>query len=142
MSCRPLAGYILLLVSWSLFIAACVPATLPAATPAPPPADPAAASLAAAGQTVFANNCVPCHGASGEGVTAPAIIGPEADLARYKTARGLLDFVSGAMPQGSPGSLTGEEYLQVVVFLLVQNEFIDPDTPLDAGKLAGISLER
>jgi cytochrome c len=98
--------------------------------------------LAEAGKTVFANHCTSCHGANGQGVTAPANIGPDAHLEIYNTAQGLYDYVSTNMPQDAPGSLSQQEYLQVVSYLLVANGFVKPDIPLDPGKLGALPLQK
>jgi mono/diheme cytochrome c family protein len=65
-----------------------------------------------------------CHGArhDPEGFTfpknfAPAIVGG-GTLVKYQTAQDLYDFVSQKMPYQSPGALSGDEYWQLVAFLL------------------------
>lgn len=83
-----------------------------------------------------------CHGDKGQGVTAPAIIGRNADLAKYGNGKGLYDFVSGNMPQNNPGGLSSEQYLDVVSFLLVQNGAVKADQPLAPSTLAAVPLQR
>jgi len=67
-----------------------------------------------------------CHGARpyDNGFTlpfqVPAVIGPGA-LARFPSAAALDAFVRAAMPRQKPGSLTPEQYSQVVAFLARQN---------------------
>ncbi|MBI2831473.1 MAG: cytochrome c [Chloroflexi bacterium] len=118
-------------------------AVLSACTAVPqPPATPTVGQLAEAGSTVFANQCARCHGDSGQGGTGPAIIGANAFLSAHVTGQGLLDFVSQQMPFDAPGSLSQQEYLQVVSFLLVRNNFLSNGSSLDAGKLDGISLKK
>ncbi len=102
---------------------------------------PTAGSLADAGQEVYMAECARCHGEEGEGVTAPAVIGDNANLAKYNTAQGLYDYVSSAMPLDAPGSLSDQEYLQVVTHLLLQNDFVDEDRSVTQGQLSDISLE-
>ncbi len=98
--------------------------------------------LSQAGKTVYASNCVKCHGDNGQGVTGPAVIGPGANLIKYKTAKGLYDYLSTAMPAFAPGSLPPQSYLQVLVYLLVENKFISPGTMLDPSQLNNIQLAK
>ena len=119
-----------------------VPPASPTAVAAPTPAGPTADSLGAAGKAVFAENCARCHGDQGEGVTAPANIGPNAHLDKFSTGKGLYDYISTTMPQDRPATLSPETYLQVVSFLLLQNGFVQPNTLLSADTLATVRLQR
>jgi mono/diheme cytochrome c family protein len=122
----------------------------PAATPPPssviPPGPAAevstAGQLADAGKTVYAESCAKCHGANGEGGGARAITGSKADLSKYSTAQALLDFVSKQMPPSKGGSLSKQAYLQVIAFLLVQNQIVQPTAKLDANSLDTIKLTK
>jgi mono/diheme cytochrome c family protein len=121
--------------------------SLALASPSPSPIAVAGApgtadQLAEAGRAVYAEQCAACHGTQGEGAVGPAVIGPRANLAKYRTARGLLDYTSSLMPQNAPGSLSPEAYLQVTAYLLVQNNEVQPSAPLDSSNLDGIQLGR
>ncbi len=129
----------LVAVALVIAISACASRT-PAA--APTAAGPTAGQLADQGKLVFARHCAKCHGDQGQGVTAPANIGPNAQLEKYKTAKGLYDYVSTLMPNDAPGSLSPQEYLQVVSYLLVENNFVKPDTPINPNTLDSIPLTR
>ena len=126
-----------LLATGLLLVSACSGQSAP-----PPPSGPTAGQLADSGKTVFASYCAVCHGANGQGVTAPAIIGANASLGKYNTAQGLLSFVDSAMPLNAPGSLSQQQYLQVLSFLLVQNNFVSAGTVLDTNHLDAISLNK
>ena len=121
--------------------AAAPSATAAAATPVPT-TPPTAGELARRGAGVFARICATCHGAKGEGVVGPALIGPGASLGKFGSGKGLYDYVSVAMPQSNPGSLSPDEYLQVVAFLLVQNGAVRPDASLTRSSLAAVQLPR
>ncbi|MDP2932353.1 MAG: c-type cytochrome [Chloroflexota bacterium] len=112
--------------------------------PAPPPTPtngPSIGQLASAGQAVFANRCARCHGANGQGVTAPPVIGASANLGKYNTAQGLYAFISTVMPLDAPGALSQAEYQQLLCLLLVQNNFATANTPFDQTKLGNIPLK-
>jgi thiosulfate dehydrogenase len=72
------------------------------------------------GARVFAESCVRCHGASGQGtVVAPPLWGPKsfnigAGMARYRTAA---LFIQRNMPFDRPGSLTPQQALDVARFV-------------------------
>ncbi|MDN5872045.1 MAG: c-type cytochrome [Nitrococcus sp.] len=100
-----------------------------------------AGALAAKGQKVFRSHCAQCHGKEGEGYIGPAVIGVDARLASYRTAQGLFQYVSMAMPQTAPGSLDERQYLQVVAYLLVQNGYLKQGAALAMDNLAEIPLE-
>jgi len=100
-----------------------------------------AGQLAEAGKAVYTPRCAKCHGDRGQGLTGPAIIGAGNSLAKYGTAQGLLDFVDSAMPADAPGSLSQSDYLSIISFLLVQNNFVAPGDELDAGRLGNITLK-
>jgi mono/diheme cytochrome c family protein len=124
-----------------LAASACARST-PAPAAAPTAAGPTAGQLSDQGKQVFASHCAKCHGDQGQGVTAPANIGPNATLQKYKTAKGLYDYVSTLMPNDAPGSLSQQEYLQVVSYLLVQNNFVSPQAPINPNTLDSISLTK
>jgi mono/diheme cytochrome c family protein len=97
--------------------------------------------MADSGKTVFAGHCASCHGAQGQGGRAPAVIGGDAHLAKYNTAQGLLDFVDATMPANTPGSLSHQDYLDVVSYLCVQDNDVSADTAFDEGHLDNIPLK-
>lgn len=122
-------------------------ATTPPDTPTPVPPTATAAvegttaeSLSEAGQAVYAEHCLSCHGEQGEGGVGPALIGERAHLDSYGTAGALYNYVHIAMPQNAPGSLSDEQYLEVVTFLLLQNDLVQPDTPVSIDQLGEIEL--
>jgi mono/diheme cytochrome c family protein len=150
----------------TLIVAACAPPgpgapptkPVPSPTLAAPPSPPVAASspstasaattpttagqLAEAGRSVYVEQCAACHGMQGEGLVGPALIGGRANLTKYRTARGLLDYTSSLMPQNAPGSLSSEAYLQATAYMLVQNNEVQPSATLDSGNLDSIELGR
>jgi menaquinol-cytochrome c reductase cytochrome b/c subunit len=108
---------------------------------APPQPGATYGQLVSAGQSSYAVNCASCHGQKGEGGDAPALIGPKASLAKYKNAGMLLEFTAAGMPLTSPGSLSRQDYLDILAFLLVQGEQISAGAVFDEGKLSSLTLK-
>ena len=111
--------------------------TAPSTSPTPS----TAGEFAAAGEHVFVSHCSGCHGAGGQGGSAPAVIGPGAHLAKYNTAQGLLDYIDTTMPANAPGSLSHQEYFDILSYLLVENDDLSSNSQLDETQLGGISLQ-
>jgi polar amino acid transport system substrate-binding protein len=122
-----------------VFIGGCGQSSSP--VPSSAPAVLTVGKLAAAGETIFAKSCAGCHGTTGGGGKAPAITGASAHLDKYNTAQGLLDFVDTTMPANAPGSLSHQDYLDVVSYLLVQNNDVSADTTFDESQLSNIALK-
>lgn len=80
---------------------------------------------AARGQAYYLKNCSSCHGAnlSGSG-EVPALVGGKF-IAEWTglTLADLFERVHTTMPQDNPGSLTREQYADIVAFLLKQNGY-------------------
>jgi mono/diheme cytochrome c family protein len=83
-----------------------------------------------AGRQVYSAECAQCHGENGEGGTGPLLIGGNKRIASYQTSTRLYDYVSSTMPADEPGSLTTEQYWNVIAYLLDANELLPPETVL------------
>ena len=84
------------------------------------------ADQAAQGAPVYQAQCAPCHGSALEGVAAPALKGEQFKAmaaAQGLTAQSLLTVVAQTMPQSDPGSLSADQYNQVVAYILQQNGY-------------------
>jgi mono/diheme cytochrome c family protein len=100
---------------------------------APPAASPATLDdQLALGAKAYGEHCANCHGASGEGSGAPAVVGKDAlpldppAAAKYRkeqfhTAENVAKFVVSSMPPGKGGSLTADEYWAILAFDLKAN---------------------
>jgi mono/diheme cytochrome c family protein len=104
-------------------------------------------SLADAGQPVYSSKCAGCHGASG-GVSGPALWGSGANLGTFngssifnKNAQDMLNFISSKMPLTAPGSLSHDQYLNVLSYILVQGNQVAGSTPFVEGQLSSINLK-
>ena len=106
---------------------------------APETRDPDLVAQLELGAMVFSSICAECHGEQGEGTSsAPMLIG-EGTLLGFATAESVFEFASTWMPYDAPGSLTSEEYLAVVAYVLTENE-IAIEEPLTLSRAASISL--
>src|SRR5579862_3149971 len=118
-------------LSLGLFMLAPMPA---GATDAPPAAMPQfTAAQAEAGKTAYEKNCITCHGTNLEGGGGSPLAGP-AFVRHWANGRHKLDDIytqiSTIMPATAPGSLTKEEYTNIVAYILSRNGFTSGSVPL------------
>jgi mono/diheme cytochrome c family protein len=108
-----------------------VPAAVDAgAAPAPAPALYTAAQ-ASAGAGKYSDDCAQCHGAHLEGQSGPALRGPLfASVKSGFTVGDILTFMAINMPATQPGSLTQDEYVDIMAYVLAQNGFPAGQTAL------------
>jgi mono/diheme cytochrome c family protein len=88
---------------------------------------------AARGEAQYVERCAACHGAALNGTgEAPGLSGGEF-VSHYDqlTVADLFDRVRTTMPQNDPGTLSRDQYVEVVAFLLKSNGFPAGDAPLD-----------
>jgi cytochrome c len=124
----------------SIFVlAACGGTGAPPASPsstsaAPLPANAPFGDQATEGAHLYAAHCASCHGASGEGMDGPRVVGmaqgalpldppPGAKYRRntFHTAADVASFVVKAMPPDAPGSLREDQYWAILAFDLKAN---------------------
>jgi mono/diheme cytochrome c family protein len=94
----------------------------------------------AQGEQVYARACASCHGVNLEGP-----VGPPLDVARltaYGTVARLYQYTRGTMPIDAPGSLSDQEYYDVIAYLLQRNDLLPPDTTLDASTAPTVAIRR
>ncbi|HZO14521.1 MAG TPA: cytochrome c [Polyangiaceae bacterium] len=117
----------------------------PAEPETPEPAGPSAfEQQATEGAGLYKEHCASCHGASGEGVKAPKVVGlkegalpldpPKTAKMRktkFKTVADIADFVVKNMPPKKAGSLTNDQYLAILAFDLKANGIDLKDKKLD-----------
>lgn len=125
----------------SLFACTSSPGPSPTPTPTPTPPANTFGTLATAGQTLYATACASCHGNNGQGGIGPPLWGTGAHLSGYKTGQGLLDYVTKTMPPGSPGSLSHQDYLNLLGYLLVQNNDASATTTFNESQLGAVTLK-
>ena len=111
---------------------------------------PVGQGLAADGARLYARQCASCHGAAGEGGTAPELVGGEEPLTRpdadktlrtyWPYATTLFDTVMRSMPPAAPGHLGADQVYALCAWLLAQNGLWPADQPLDRIALARLRL--
>lgn len=96
------------------------------------------------GEDVYDDNCSGCHGSTlGGGGETPGLVGNGFRNRWFDdTPHEFFDYISRTMPQQAPGSLTPEEYADVMVFILDKNGYPGGETelPADAEVLATLTF--
>ena len=96
-----------------------------------------------AGQKIFNHSCSTCHGADLQGQAGPALAGPAfAKSLQFSkmSASQLYGFISKQMPANDPGSLTKNQYLRVLAYILSKNGYPSGQTPLSKSTLSQVNL--
>jgi len=135
---------------FSSWIVACGGASAQQGAAAPSGAEDGEAQ-AARGAQLYADNCASCHGAKGEGVDAPALVGKDAlpldprptqkyRKGQFHTALDVGQFVAKNMPPKAPGSLKESEYWDILAFDLKANGVPVAGKHIDATTAADIKL--
>jgi mono/diheme cytochrome c family protein len=89
------------------------------------------AAQATRGKAVYAASCASCHGKELVGGGAPALTGPQFFTKEMNTKLGgMFQYMARQMPQGRPGSLTHDQYADLISFILQKNGFPAGDSPL------------
>lgn len=104
-----------------------------AATGAPSPKVSFLAAQAAAGSKLFETKCAACHGANLEGGAGPALSGATlATLSKNTklTIGDMFTFLSQQMPLNEPASLTHDQYVSIMAFILHFNGYKAGSKPL------------
>lgn len=140
MSSRPAIALALAAVVWTTLAVAAGPATRPAAAPAPSVREGVyTAEQAKAGARTYAIRCAVCHGSRLEGsYEVPALTGKFVAHWARRPVWPLFDYVSRAMPQPAPGSLSPTENAALIAFLLEANGLPAGERPLPSDQ-AGLS---
>src|ERR1700722_20243478 len=86
------------------------------------------------GETVYTTSCASCHGARlGGTATTPSLAGEDfLDSWAGKPAADLFERIRASEPPASPGSLTPQEYADVLAYILSRSNF-----PAGPAELAG-----
>jgi mono/diheme cytochrome c family protein len=111
------------ILSWS--------AVVEAATPHAPALY--ANAQAAQGAGLYASKCAMCHGAQLEGGAGPPLTGPNLTTLGTKTHLSVGDmftYIATNMPMNAPASLSKDEYVKILAYILKQNGYPAGSKPL------------
>ena len=107
---------------------------------------------AARGRAAYTGACGLCHGRRLNGAPDDPDMRPTPPLARARFLRewegrslaALLAYTRLTMPEDNPGSLTDEEYVDVIAYMLSVSRFPagDGELPTDARELARVVIQR
>jgi mono/diheme cytochrome c family protein len=76
------------------------------------------------GAQKYADNCAQCHGDALQGQSGPALKGPLfASVKSAFSVGDILTFMSINMPATQPGSLSHDDYVQIMAYVLAQNGY-------------------
>jgi len=97
---------------------------------------------AESGKTIYTAQCAQCHGAELEGQSGPPLLGASFKqfLKGSGTAAALYDFTSKQMPANAPGSLSKQNYIDVIAYILARNGYPSGDQALTTNSLRGVKL--
>lgn len=111
---------------------------------------PQGSGSVAAGRALYAKHCARCHGANGEGGTAPELAHADEPLTSpdasktigsyWPFATTLFDFVRRSMPMEAPRSLTNDEVYALTAYLLHENGLVDADAVMDRERLPQVRM--
>jgi cytochrome c len=110
---------------------------------------PPGSGSALEGQPIFAQKCVACHGAAGEGGVGPRLVEPTpfkpgvtvATVGNYwPYATTVWDYINRAMPFDRPGSLAPDEVYALTAYLLSANAIIAESDVMDAQSLPAVKM--
>lgn len=78
------------------------------------------------GEKQFAQSCAACHGDHLEGGAGPALTGPTFETLSKKVGANVGDiftYMTTNMPLNEPASLTHDQYVNIMAFILSQNGY-------------------
>src|SRR5215212_8605387 len=111
---------------------------------------PLGSGTVAEGKALYDRLGAKCHGAKGEGDTAPALVGGIGSLntdqpvktvgSYWSYAPTLFDYIRRAMPADNPQSLTPEEVYALCAYLLFLNGIVPEDAVMDAQTLPQVVM--
>jgi cytochrome c len=111
---------------------------------------PAGSGTAAAGRAIYAEKCLACHGADGQGGPSDRLVGGQGTLTSdrpvktigsyWPYATTLFDYIRRAMPFTEPQSLSNDEVYALTAYLLYLNDIIGVDDEIDASTLPDVAM--
>jgi len=105
----------------------------------------------AAGEAIYRDRCMSCHGEKGAGKPNDVLVGGKGSLTGggvpvktvgsfWPYATTLFDYVRRAMPVNTPKTLNNDEVYAVSAYILALNGIIREDETMDATTLAAVRM--
>jgi hypothetical protein len=69
-----------------------------------------------------------------------ATLGMYNGVTLFTNAQGMLNYMSASMPLTAPGSLTSQQYTDLLAYILLQDNKVTPTTVFDQSALSGIGI--
>ncbi|HEY3636643.1 MAG TPA: cytochrome c [Rhizomicrobium sp.] len=111
---------------------------------------PKGSGTPAQGAVIYAEKCVSCHGDSGKGGAAAALVSDQKIAgisASQKTIKNfwpysttIFDFIRRAMPFQMPRSLSDDEVYALTAYILAENKLIGASDTMDAQTLPKVKM--
>jgi mono/diheme cytochrome c family protein len=108
-------------------------------------AAPAAGDQQAHGKALYNDKCASCHQETLKGSTETPPLTGDMFWGNWETysANNLVEQVRSTMPEDNPGSLTRQEYVDIVAYILKFNEVaFTGDLPMDADSLKKVTIKK
>lgn len=97
------------------------------------------------GKAVYIDKCASCHQENLKGTTETPPLAGDMFWANWETysANNLVEQVRSTMPEDNPGSLTRQQYVDIVAYILKTNEVaFTGDLPMDAEALKKVVIKK
>jgi cytochrome c len=97
------------------------------------------------GKTLYNDKCASCHQESLKGTTETPPLTGDMFWSNWETytANNLVEQIRSTMPEDNPGSLTRQEYVDIVAYILKTNQVaFDGDLSMDADSLKKVTIKK
>lgn len=91
------------------------------------------------GRTLYYGKCAMCHGANLEGISGPALKGPDSNLA-LQTVGAVYTYTTVQMPVGNAGGLSKSDYVKLIAFVLQNNGVPASKKPATPASLTALNV--
>jgi PQQ-dependent dehydrogenase (methanol/ethanol family) len=97
---------------------------------------------ATSGRELYRKNCAACHGSQLQGGAGAALAG-NAFSSKWsdRTVKDLYTFVHQSMPMSAPGSLSDQQYADIIAYVLQRNDFQPGDQQLTAQSMPDAKIQ-
>jgi polar amino acid transport system substrate-binding protein len=95
---------------------------------------------ASQGAPLYASKCAMCHGAQLEGGAGPPLVGQNITTLGEKTHLSIGDmfnYIESNMPMNAPASLSKDQYIKIMAYILKQNGYPAGSKPLTYASASG-----